>query len=350
MMLDPRWHEAWTRLPDYLGNHVRVSLTALALGLVVSLPLALMVRRRPVMRGALLALASIVQTVPGLALLALFYPLLLALAQLSLTWFGFEFSAFGFLPGTLNLRWANLFAQDEIALRDNLRLTAGLKIEDNNYTGVEVLPTLRLAWNPRPASLVWTSLSRAVRAPSRIDRDFYSPINPRVVNGVPQYAVAGGPGFDSETANVFELGYRGQPSASLSYSTMLFFSRYDRLRTLEPNQAGPGSVFENRAEGLTRGIEAWATWQAANAWRLSAGGVVQRVGTTLEPGSRDQSGTTGLFTSDPTHYWQVRSSYDIGAGQEFDVTLRHVGALPRPSVPAYTAVDARWGWRIRIGS
>ncbi|SDE95282.1 iron complex outermembrane recepter protein [Massilia sp. PDC64] len=257
--------------------------------------------------------------------------------------------AFGFLPGTLNLHWANLFAQDEIALKGDLRLTAGLKLEDNNYTGVEVLPTLRLAWAPRPASLVWTSLSRAVRAPSRIDRDFYSPIAPRVVNGVPQYAVAGGSGFESETAKVFELGHRAQPTATLSYSTTLFFSRYDRLRTLEPNPSGPGSVFENRADGLTRGIEAWATWQAADAWRLSAGGVVQRVGTTLQPGSHDQTGTTGLFTSDPTHYWQVRSSYDIGAGQEFDVTVRHVGALPRPAVPAYTAVDARWGWRIRPG-
>ena len=39
-------------------------------------------RNRPVLRGALLGLASIVQTVPGLALLALFYPLLLALAAI----------------------------------------------------------------------------------------------------------------------------------------------------------------------------------------------------------------------------------------------------------------------------
>ena len=60
-------------------------------------------RHRPVLRGALLGLASIVQTVPGLALLALFYPLLLALAALSLSWFGFGFSAFGFLPAVLAL-------------------------------------------------------------------------------------------------------------------------------------------------------------------------------------------------------------------------------------------------------
>ena len=100
---DPRWSEALAHLPDYLGNHVRVSVTALALGLVVSLPLAIAARNRPVMRGALLGLASIVQTVPGLALLALFYPLLLALAAVSLSWFGVGFSAFGFLPAVLAL-------------------------------------------------------------------------------------------------------------------------------------------------------------------------------------------------------------------------------------------------------
>jgi osmoprotectant transport system permease protein len=100
---DPRWGEAWTHLPDYLGSHVRVSLAAISLGLVVSLPLAIAARNRPVMRGLLLGLASVVQTVPGLALLALFYPLLLALAALSLKWFGFGFSAFGFLPAVLAL-------------------------------------------------------------------------------------------------------------------------------------------------------------------------------------------------------------------------------------------------------
>jgi len=100
---DPRWGEALAHLPDYLGNHVRVSVTALALGLAVSLPLAIAARNRPVPRGVLLGLASIVQTVPGLALLALFYPLLLALAALSLSWFGVGFSAFGFLPAVLAL-------------------------------------------------------------------------------------------------------------------------------------------------------------------------------------------------------------------------------------------------------
>src|ERR1700738_636426 len=80
---DPRWSQPLALLPDYLGNHVRVSVTALALGLLVSLPLAIAARNHPGMRGALLGLASVVQTVPGLALLAVLYAVL-ALALYSM--------------------------------------------------------------------------------------------------------------------------------------------------------------------------------------------------------------------------------------------------------------------------
>ena len=103
MLFDSRLADAWARLPDYLGSHVLVSLTALALGLGISLPVAIASRRRPFLRGALLAMAGIVQTIPGLALLALFYPLLLALAALSERTFGKGFSALGFLPSVLAL-------------------------------------------------------------------------------------------------------------------------------------------------------------------------------------------------------------------------------------------------------
>jgi osmoprotectant transport system permease protein len=103
MTIDPRLFDAWARLPDYLGSHVLVSLTALALGLGVSLPLAIASMRRPWLRGILLGTASIIQTIPGIALLALFYPLLLLLAAASDNIFGASFSALGFLPSVLAL-------------------------------------------------------------------------------------------------------------------------------------------------------------------------------------------------------------------------------------------------------
>src|SRR5262249_37634474 len=59
--------------------------------------------RRPTLRGLLLAAVGIVQTIPGLALLALFYPLLLGIAALSERTLGVGFSALGFLPAVLAL-------------------------------------------------------------------------------------------------------------------------------------------------------------------------------------------------------------------------------------------------------
>ncbi len=103
MAIDSRLAEAFARLPDYLGSHVLVSITALALGLGISLPLAIASRQRPLLRAVLLTLASVVQTIPGLALLALFYPMLLTFATMSERLFGKGFSALGFLPSVLAL-------------------------------------------------------------------------------------------------------------------------------------------------------------------------------------------------------------------------------------------------------
>ncbi|MGV3634559.1 MAG: ABC transporter permease/substrate-binding protein [Pseudorhodoplanes sp.] len=129
MFRDPAFADAWSRLPDYLGQHVLVSLTALALGLAISFPLSLFAVRRPHLRAALLAVASIVQTIPGLALLALFYPLLLGAAALTGRYLGFEFSALGFLPSVLALA-----------------LYSMLPVIRNTITGIDgVDPSLRRA-------------------------------------------------------------------------------------------------------------------------------------------------------------------------------------------------------------
>jgi osmoprotectant transport system permease protein len=101
--LDPRIAEALAQLPDYLGNHILVSVTALALGVAASIPLALIAVHNRAWRIALLGLASVAQTIPGLALLALFYPLLLGVAALSERFLGVGFSALGFLPSVLAL-------------------------------------------------------------------------------------------------------------------------------------------------------------------------------------------------------------------------------------------------------
>src|SRR6266852_1746548 len=240
-----------------------------------------------------------------------------------------------FLPANQRMRWANVFAQDEITFEDSLRLTLRGKFENNYYAGTEFLPSARLAWKPQPQRLVWGAVSRAVRAPSRIDRDFFV--------GAP-LQLNGGPDFLSEVAKVFEVGYRAQPSPQATYSISLFHNIYDKLRSVEPVSA-TSSVLGNKMEGTANGLEAWGSYQAATNWRLSAGAFLlrQRLRPKLDSGDTNVS----LAGNDPAHQWLLRSSFDLPNSTELDIRLRRVGALPNPSVPAYTAADIRIAWRLQ---
>jgi len=245
-----------------------------------------------------------------------------------------------FLPASDRQAWASLFAQDEIALRENLRLTAGARYERNPYTGTEFLPTLRLSWHATPSHSFWGGASRTVRAPSRLDVDSYIP-------GVPPYLLAGGSQVRAEVARVFELGYRGQAGHRLSWSVTAFRNLYDHLRTQEVSADGSQILFGNGMQGHSHGIEAWGNLQLSDSWRLSAGATALHEKFTLKPGSRDPVGplTAGL---DPAYTAQLRSSWAIDAVRDLEVAVRHAGAT-LPMVGAYTALDARFGWRVAPG-
>ena len=80
-------------LPGYLTAHLQLTLVALLVATVFSVPAGVAITRRPRLAQPLLALASVIQTIPGLALLAIMVPLLAALALPSI----------GFLPAVAGL-------------------------------------------------------------------------------------------------------------------------------------------------------------------------------------------------------------------------------------------------------
>ena len=246
-------------------------------------------------------------------------------------------AALAFVPAQRAMNNAHLFVQDEIALGEALDLTLGVKSERNSYTGTELLPSARLAWQAAPELLVWTSLSRAVRAPARIDRDFFVPAEP-------PFALAGGPSFRSEVSDVFELGVRAQASARVSFSATAFHHEHQHLRTVSPGPDGPEVA--NDLEGSTSGIEAWASWRGADWWRIDAGIVRLDQSLALRPGAVDLQDPSGIG-SDPDGWSKLRAAFDLGSSTELDFMLRHYGRLENRDVPSYTALDARIGWHPR---
>jgi iron complex outermembrane receptor protein len=247
---------------------------------------------------------------------------------------------FAFLPERLNQAWTSLYAQDEMALSDNLRLTLGARVERNDYTGNEFLPNLRLAWKPSPGHLWWASAAHTVRSPSRLDRDIYIPAQP-------PFVLNGGPAFRSETADVLELGYRGQPLPALTLSATAFYGAYDHLHTQELAPSRTSIFFGNGMKGRVSGLETWASVQAASWLRLHGGVTLLRPRLELKPGSADNANSVAAAEGAmPRQTWQLRAAFNLPGAAELDVMLRHVGALRTPDVPAYTAVDLRLGARV----
>jgi iron complex outermembrane receptor protein len=247
-----------------------------------------------------------------------------------------------FLPAHVNQKWFALFAQDEITLAKSLRVSLGIRTEHNDYTGSEFLPSARLAWNATPNHLLWTAASRTVRAPSRLDVDVFVP-------GGPPFILRGGPEVVSEIANVYELGYRGQPARSLTLSATAFHALYKDLRTQEIDPSRTFIFFSNGMKGRTNGVELWATYQATRRWRWSGGFTAIAQNYELEPGSNDVNGLNAQRGIDPKRSWRLRSSLDLARHSELDLVARYVSRRSFPDVPAYSAIDLRYAWHPRPG-
>jgi len=249
-----------------------------------------------------------------------------------------------FLPGSFNQTWTSLFAQDEITLTPELRLTLGARVERNDYTGSEFLPNARLAWKPAADHLLWAAASRTVRAPSRLDRDTFVP-------GEPPFLLTGGPDFQSEVAQVYEVGYRGQPTTHTSLSATVFHANYDKLHTQELGPTGTTVFYGNGMQASVRGLEIWGSVQATPSWRLHAGLTRLLQDFHLRPGSIDTADSVAAAQgSNPSRQWVLRSSHDLSARSEIDLSMRYVSALSAPAVPSYLAADLRWAWRPREGT
>ncbi|KQN92556.1 ABC transporter permease [Sphingomonas sp. Leaf231] len=91
--------DAFARVPALAAQHLLLAMAALALALAVGVPVAIRAARAPRLAAWVLGAASLVQTIPSLALLALFYPALLWLSALV----GGGVPALGFLPALLAL-------------------------------------------------------------------------------------------------------------------------------------------------------------------------------------------------------------------------------------------------------
>ncbi|MGE5563018.1 MAG: TonB-dependent receptor plug domain-containing protein [Bacillota bacterium] len=243
-------------------------------------------------------------------------------------------NAFELDPESRRLWVYNIFAQDRFSLSPDIALIAGVKLEKSSFVGWQLLPNFRIAYQPNVRALFWAAVSRAVRTPSRIDRQLQLlPI------------LAPSTDFEAEKLTAIEAGYRGQPASWLSMSVNLFYNFYDDLRTTEfiNGQTIPIALLNGR-KGRSYGIEAWGKAQVAPWWRLSLGATTLHKSFHLM-GDRVDLQPRNSLGADP--HWQVIGSSDMDLTPKLRLTLdvRGVARLDiPPAVPGYVDAGGSLGY------
>jgi iron complex outermembrane receptor protein len=274
-----------------------------------------------------------------------------------------DLSVVRFLPPVLEQNLYSGFLQDEIRLAPSVYMTIGSKLEHNDYTGFEVEPSARIQWSATSEQMLWAAVSRAVRTPSRYDRDLVVPSG--LVDAPPpyqfptEYLKGGGADFVSETLIAYEIGYRAQLGPKLSGSVSTFYNDYSNLRSTTATPTTPlypfpyPVYFQNNLEGDTYGLELSATYQILEWWRLHAGYDLLQEHIRVKPGQLDATDATNE-TADPHGQSTLRSSMDLPRNLQLDGALRWVDALHINNgptggpvigvVPSYFEFDTRIAW------
>jgi len=250
-----------------------------------------------------------------------------------------ENTALAFDPAGQTLNLSDLFAQDTIGLSDTVNLTLGLKLEDDPFANVEPLPSARLSWKVTDDALLWGAISRAIRAPTPVDRDLRENVGSETF-------LEGSQAFVPEVLTAYEAGTRIQASPRLSFSVSSFYNVYSDLRSIE---VAPGGFLPlrwgNKMTGLVYGAEVWGSFRVTDWWKLSASFNLQHEHLEFEPGSSGIGGLT-FAAEDPNHQAALRSSMNLGDDVTWEADLRYVGKLHNTTVPEYAELNTSVGWNV----
>jgi len=269
-----------------------------------------------------------------------------------------------FLPNKQTDTIYSGFVQYELPLvRDRLTLTAGTKLEHNNFSGFDYQPSVRLLWAPTERQSFWFAVTRAVRTPSRIDDDVQFNIFVENTPTAPVYfEILGNPKQKAEQLIGYEAGYRAQVSRRLYLDFTGFYNSYRDLQSYGPLALAESNTppplrllivvpYANGIQGHTVGGEVAPNWSITHWWQLRGSYSFLHMGLEDKPGYTDTGGLLASYMgSSPRHVLGFQSLFNLPKHFELDETVRHSSALPAQIglpgqvVRAYSTADVRLGW------
>ncbi|MGM0655463.1 MAG: TonB-dependent receptor plug domain-containing protein [Thermodesulfobacteriota bacterium] len=249
------------------------------------------------------------------------------------------------------------FIQDEISLADDaVKLTLGSKFEYNEYSHMEIQPSIRALWSVNNAHKVWGAISRAVRTPTRAESD--AEITTAAFNtsqlglnppGFPVTVVTqGNNDYGSEEVTAYELGYRFIPIDSFSMDLAVFFNDYDNLRSgdtiLDLNTLTQYIIFTNEASGETYGVEFSLKYKYSDFFQ-------GHLAYSLLENKIEASDSLSF----PRHQISLQGDFAISKNMQLNLWFRFVDEMDALymfdtsrtyEVDSYLTMDVRFAWQI----
>jgi iron complex outermembrane receptor protein len=258
-------------------------------------------------------------------------------------------------PSHLDQSLWSTFVQDEIQIiPDFMSFVAGSKFEYNEFTGLEIQPSIRALVSPVERISLWAAVSRAVRVPSRLE--LHGSTSDQIkLSGASsdetvEVATHGNDDLKSEVLTAYELGLRLKPLPALWIDTTVFFNDYERQIGLEMRDSDPSGerfdlVWDNNSSGESYGLEMALDWKASANCLLVA--TYTYLHTQIEENKVENPAIAELISegSNPRHSFSLRSYLDVTPNVDCDLWFRYVGRLPEKNIGSYTVLDARLAWR-----
>lgn len=260
-------------------------------------------------------------------------------------------------PEEETMRTYSFFLQDDIAIvKDKLILSVGSKFEHNEFTQYEVQPSGRLLWKVSNNQSIWGAVSRAVRTPSRFEKNI-SVIMNKIVNPSDYSVIAtqymrGGGNLDSEKVTSYELGYRYAIGKKLAADLALFLSRYKDVR--EYSYTAAGAEVTNDAKGSSYGLELSLQYAPTNWLETQLNYTYIDVDMTTGGATNPLFNTNAkvLSHSSPRHQVSISTAISLHKAVKLNLFGRYVDAIKYSSpsviseIDEYFALDANIIWSI----
>jgi iron complex outermembrane recepter protein len=252
-------------------------------------------------------------------------------------------TSFVFDPQSRGFNTVSGFVQDTIEiLPESLFAMLGTKLEYNSYTGFEVQPQGRLWWTD-DNDMLWASVSRPVRVPTRIEQDAFVTFvivdtglfAEQEPSGIyERLGVQGSRSVKSEELIAYEIGYRRRLADNLTVDIAPYYNDYSRLLYLPKSLIG---TWSDAGSGESYGVEVTTAWQALERWKLEASYsyVDVQIHGNLTP--HDE------LTS-PHHQFKMRSYWNITDTVESNTALYYVDDYRLEEVPDYVRLDQGFTW------